>query len=1054
SSKPSDDWTLLYVSAGEYVHPADQRPRRGYDCVRQLDSVVRYLRWRVTQMTGDWSYPQMDGVREFRVWGLPRDDRAGIKPFKPWVEKTRTPPVDAQTAVLDPDGVMIVPRPRSMTVEDGWFLLGRETKIVAQDQAEARRVAQQIHEEVLERWQLELPIVVEGTAPLAARRNVIYLGLPKFSDRARQVAHEDHLELDPGKPQGYGLRVTPQGISVLGNDELGLYYGAQSLMMAMCWRNSKSGGTAGVHCMKVLDWPGSVLERGLYHRRPYPVMLIYPQSDVHRIRRVCRLLSRFKFNVIYLGPNWHNSLTAGPRMEAWTEGLLPKICREVREEYHVELRPTILYEEGEGGSYWKELSNDARDLREHDPDEDPGELGNSLNLCPLDERTYTRHFAMIDQILEDFAHPGKVWMFGQTYTSLSEGARWVQCRRCRRSGKTPEELYAYFINRIAGHLEARRTTGLFRCPWLLYGGERGPKDRRLIAIDPRRLPASLRYDLWLPSDPMYTCFRDPEAKAFLTAHFKPAQTTNGPPGWAASERYLQDAPQSETEVLASLSGSSASVWGQTVSGASLSDVAETMWYSPDRKPPRPLDYDELGVFVNRWWFGRDFPAWRLGERPRFFPLDLRPFVNHTSHATGTETLESGRPPEIDLRYLPTGLQLLAGVPFDIIDPAHNGGNGLLMLGRPASGTLATVSETIREDAGPIPVGRKLASLVFLRKRWHCRVEKMYFQHTWVRPTCRVVYDDDSWLVVDAFLYFHAGLFFDEWNNVSDVVRPHYRLGWKGNSPTGARVTLDAVEWVNPYPDRTIRHIDFFTPDFEDVQGKRVSDMMEAIVAVTGVEPTERDVAFWKDRPNRPPRLPPREERLDGTTLRPVKDLWRRNDGAWSGHLLTRAGKILYTLKPIGRTKVYRRFDQIYDLAYCDVDFRDFGVEVIFDKPLRLARIDVRGPLSIGGHWGAYSQRTKKADVTVEVSEDGKTWRRAGELRGIAADADFLPVDLDGTAVKSVRMTGTARPYREHYHPVQVQGDIFWRQEPHWNPSFTWRLIAPADPSDPQGRPHR
>ena len=226
--------------------------------------------------------------------------------------------------------------------------------------------------------------------------------------------------------------------------------------------------------------------------------------------------------------------------------------------------------------------------------------------------------------------------------------------------------------------------------------------------------------------------------------------------------------------------------------------------------------------------------------------------------------------------------MLAGVPFDIIDPAHNGSRGLLMLGRPAPGTLARVAATIQENAGPIPVGRKLASLVFLRKRWHCRVEKMYFQHTWVRPTCRVVYDDDSWLVVDVFLYFHAGLFFDEWNKTSEVVRPHYRLGWKGNSPTGRPVTLDAVEWVNPYPEKTIREIDFFTPDFEEKRGKRVSDMMEAIVAITGVEPTAHDLTFWKARGDRPPLLPPREEGLGGVALRPANDLRRRGDGSAHG----------------------------------------------------------------------------------------------------------------------------------------------------------------------------
>ena len=42
--------------------------------------------------------------------------------------------------------------PRKMTLEDGWFLLGRETRIVAQDHREAKRVARQIQGEIRERW--------------------------------------------------------------------------------------------------------------------------------------------------------------------------------------------------------------------------------------------------------------------------------------------------------------------------------------------------------------------------------------------------------------------------------------------------------------------------------------------------------------------------------------------------------------------------------------------------------------------------------------------------------------------------------------------------------------------------------------------------------------------------------------------------------------------------------------------------------------------------------------------------------------------------------------
>ncbi len=125
-------------------------------------------------------------------------------------------------------------------------------------------------------------------------------------------------------------------------------------------------------------------------------------------------------------------------------------------------------------------------------------------------------------------------------------------------------------------------------------------------------------------------------------------------------------------------------------------------------------------------------------------------------------------------------------------------------------------------------------------------------------------------------------------------------------------------------------------------------------------------------------------------------------------------------------------------------FAETGLKMRVGVPVDaelVPRVEIRGLISLGGHWGAYAPRTKKADVIVEVSEDGTAWRKAGELRGISADADFLPVDLGGASVKAIRMTGTVRPYRGNYHPVHVQGDMFWPQETHYNPSFVWRAFA-------------
>jgi len=212
--------------------------------------------------------------------------------------------------------------------------------------------------------------------------------------------------------------------------------------------------------------------------------------------------------------------------------------------------------------------------------------------------------------------------------------------------------------------------------------------------------------------------------------------------------------------------------------------------------------------------------------------------------------------------------------------------------------------------------------------------------------------------------------------------------------------------------------------------------MEAFVAITGVEATPHDLAFWKDHPGRPPVLPPRKENMGGIVLHNVIS------GNVKGTLTTGIGgreNMDYTWKAIGGGQLDRW--QLHDLCYSNKDFRDFGVEVILDTPAAFERIEIRGPVSHRAHWASRGQRKRKVDVSIEVSEDGTTFRKAGDLKGLSADVDFIPLALGDKPIKAIRMTATALPYSEGYMPVQTQGNIF-DGIPHANPSFNWRLVLP------------
>lgn len=1042
--KPEDGkhWTLLHMDTGEYVEPSKRKEyRRGYDSTRSLDSVVRYVRFRGTQ--GAPIYPQMDGIQELWVWGEPKANRSGMKVFKPWISPKVVPPAKSRTWTCDRKSAQIIPPPKKLNKKEGMFVINGDTAVIYQDAPDAKKIAAQIQNEIKERWAIQIP-VINGKNMGPDRKNMIYLGQPRLGGTARTMAIRENMDVDSDRfpPQGYGINVSPERAVILGRDDEGLYWGAQSLMMAMRWNQSVDKARTGpsVQAMRILDWPDH-LERGVYGWRGYAVMFTVPFSEIDRVKRMCRLFSRFKFNAFYLESSGYDKIR-------WPKGTMAKLCREMRSAYHLEIRPAILHVEKEGAGQWVGMiqSNDRGDLAEVDPDESPKRLTRSMsmNFCPLNPDTYKYMFRYMDTVFEDFGYPSKVMIWGMAYGSTEYGARWGQCRTCQRSGKTLEELYAYYLHRIAEQLEKRRVTGLLHSKWLLYAPS--PSKHQRVSLHPSMIPDSLHIDLKCFDGIRTSKGASPEThKEFLKEHFDPVKTTNGPRGWPSMGRFSVIS-NTMPEIINQMCGGKSAYGGVTSLPAEL---AVSNWHADrDGETARALiGYADLSTYINSWWYGRDFPSWRNGDAPKFMPIDFRPFANHLSHPTGQETLEPGRAPEIDLRYVPIGDQMLGGVKFNVIDPKQNHGKAILMLGRPPDETVAAVKDTIGETAGPFPVNRKLASLAFLRGRWRCTIGgQSGWQSFWLRPTCRVVYDDDTWLVVDSFIYPHSTYYWPSYDRgaAASGLGFCYRLGWEGNAPSGKNINLLVAEWVNPYPEKAIKALDFFTLDMEDSKSKRVNPMCEAIVAITGIEPVERDFVFWSHKDDRTPLLPPLLPRPDSTMeARESPTRYRVSNGRWKDEMATSAGKIAYKatlLDNSGFCSFQARFPCIYTKS-----FLPFGVSIEFDKLVRFSHVEILGPAH---HFedarGATAPRKQKVDVRVEISADGKTWTKAAELKGISAQADFLPVDLPDP-IKSIRFTGTAKPYHAYYRQMQIVGFLFDNLS--MQPHFSWRFFVKKKPKD-------
>jgi len=1018
--KAEDDWTVLHMANGQFVEPSRRRShRRAWESVVGLDSVVRYVRWRVSQAVGAYAFPQMDGIQEFWVWGEPKGGRAGIKPFDPWVPREGAPPTKWTTTAPDPDVCLIIPRPRRWEKADGWFVIGPQTRIVAQPDAEARKVAKQIRDEIRERWQIDVPLAEEPPDAGAQLDDVVYVGQPRLNPLAERLRLAEGLTIEPGKPQAYALGATRRRVVVLGADDQGLYWGVQSLMMAMRWHSSKdpTQNGVGVRCMKVEDWPAT-LDRSVFYTEG--TLLAAIESEIPRILRNVHLQTRFKWNASYC--------IFDPAI-VWSPGRIAEVCRQIRENHHMEVRPMLLTPPATYLGGWNRVVQEAKDLSvvEHDPDEAPEDLGVSLNLCPLKPRTYDLVFSRIDRFLEQYGWPSKIWLGGLVCHDPSGGSRWAVCRECLKSGKSKDELFAHFAEQVARHLRERHATGVVEPHAVAFGDREHPKWKRaIVAADVRALPGDIEYIL--PSG------LSPGNNEALKARLRPSLTADGAMAWPSAERLFRGPMSHDLETLRKSN--------KTYQLAGFVPTMEEMWYGPDKRPAGEYDWQDLYVWGNCWHFRRDLPSWRAGDRPGSFTLDLRPFANHTGHPTGMEPLEPGRTPAVDLRYVPKGRQLLSGVEFDLIDPATNDGKSILMLGRPIPGvTHPKDARTVSESAGPIPVQRKMASLVFLHAGWQASTQSFLWGERWLLPVCRVVYDDDSWLPVDSFRIHDKEDYWNEMTVGNCAGLPQFleRVGWLGNCPGGSVVLLRVSEWVNPYPEKTVKCLQFVTPAYEEGEDvKRPNPQCQGIVAMTGVEPIEQDFNYWSKRPDRLPLLPPVKPPQRAAVA--VKRLWEDwRGGRVTLHLKGPAGESTSTLEltPGAAYATNRTARSDCGMVYCNANYKPFDVVQTFDPPTRLCRVDVRGPSYGVDHEYSFG-RTHRIDVTVKISEDGETWRRAGGVKGIAGDADFQPVEFEPALVKKLRLTADPGPYHEEYNPGMAHPVARLDY-----PYFVWRLFTPA-----------
>jgi len=182
----------------------------------------------------------------------------------------------------------VIPQPREVRWRKlGPFVINARTKILIGARADAadRRAAEEINQEISRLLGYELQIERAGAEGPAS--NALVVGERSLNPLADWIAEQDRLPAEH-HPEGYILDVSPERIVISGADQVGTFWGAQTLRELI-----RPEGRAGVvNAVFIRDWP-EFRFRGVH---------LLAQKDALRFhtKLIEQVLSRFKINHIVL----------------------------------------------------------------------------------------------------------------------------------------------------------------------------------------------------------------------------------------------------------------------------------------------------------------------------------------------------------------------------------------------------------------------------------------------------------------------------------------------------------------------------------------------------------------------------------------------------------------------------------------------------------------------------------------------------------------------------------------------------------------------------------
>ena len=588
----------------------------------------------------------------------------------------------------------------------------------------------------------------------------------------------------PKSPEAYAMRVDAAAATIAAGDRRGLVYGVETLLQLL----EESEGRVSAPACLVKDAPRLAF-RGVH--------LFLPARDQieYTTRLIRYLLVPMRLNTIFLELAGAMRFDRRPEIaEAWerqnrlaAEGKAPPVPHgevggggcltkaevkdlvEYARSYGIEVIPEI-----QSHSHVQYLTMVYPEIAEA-PEED----GYPDSYCPLHPESRRIVFDMIDEVVE-LLGPLRYMHMGhdEIYTM-------AECPRCK--GKARDELLAHDVNEIHAYLKAKGVGMMIWAdmlqPWQSYAGTNAvamiPKDIVLLEFVWYFRPWADTEDHLLQNgfEVIYgNCY---------SSHFTRYERRTTKPGVIGTQ-------------VSVWSGTNEEDMGRLGKLYDLAYSANTAWSAHCQEElRRTYDRRIAGLLP-------DIRSRLRGEAPRSAlagavaarPVDLAP------HYTAPLRDERGGYGGYDLTALPEGTMTWRGLPFHF-------GDGVVLV-EPAG----TRGQRYPTEV-TVPVGAPAQAVVFAHTAAGIGRIPEPFGPRQVIGRYHVDYADGSRETVEVAFGYHLA----EWNRRHGApLEPtfHRHAGyvatypvdplWQGKTATGEDVTVYAMEWTNPYPEREVRSI--------------------------------------------------------------------------------------------------------------------------------------------------------------------------------------------------------------------------------------------------------